>query len=93
MVHSATVWLYRPTNHHQFTRSCPSLHECLLTNPSPQLLIALMKKQHLPYESAENGLEALNKFKQDSGRYFLVFMDMVRPSYTHTPTIFRKDTY
>jgi CheY-like chemotaxis protein len=46
------------------------------------LLIALMKKQRLPYESAENGLEALNKYKQDSGRYFLVFMDMVRPRYT-----------
>jgi CheY-like chemotaxis protein len=43
-----------------------------------QLLIALMKKQHLPYDSAEDGLEALNKFKENPGRYFLVFMDMVR---------------
>jgi hypothetical protein len=83
MVHSGpTVRLYRSTNHHQFTRLCASLRECLLTVLSPQLLIALMKKQRLPYESAENGLEALNKYKQDSGRYFLVFMDMVRPRYT-----------
>jgi CheY-like chemotaxis protein len=53
-------------------------YERLLTTIlSLQLLIALMKKQHLPYDSAEDGLEALNKFKEKPGRYFLVFMDMV----------------
>jgi CheY-like chemotaxis protein len=61
-----------------------SNYERLLTTIlSLQLLIALMKKQHLPYDSAEDGLEALNKFKEKPGRYFLVFMDMVWPRH-HT---------
>ena len=55
----------------------------MLTALSLQLLIALMKKQRLPYDSAGDGLQALNKFKEKSGMYFLVFMDMVRPSHTH----------
>lgn len=36
-----------------------------------------MKKQHLSYDSAEDGLEALNKFKENPDNYFLILMDMV----------------
>jgi len=31
-----------------------------------------MKKQGLPYESAEDGLQALNKYTENPGRYFLI---------------------
>lgn len=36
-----------------------------------------MKKQRLPYESAEDGLEAFRKFKENPDKYFLILMDMV----------------
>ena len=38
-----------------------------------------MKKQGLLYESAEDGLVALNKYTENPGRYFLVLMDMNMP--------------
>ena len=38
-----------------------------------------MKKQGLLYDSAQNGLEALNKYTKDPNRYFLVLMDMNMP--------------
>lgn len=44
-----------------------------------QLLTALMRKQSLPYDTAADGLEALNKFKESEGKYFLVLMDMNMP--------------
>jgi len=37
-----------------------------------------MKKQHLLYDSAEDGFEALNKFKENPNKYFLILMDMVK---------------
>ena len=64
-------------------QSCAKFYELMLTTLPLQLLIALMKKQHLPYDSAEDGLEALNKFKENPGRYFLVLMDMVGRDTTH----------
>lgn len=36
-----------------------------------------MKKQRLSYHSAEDGLEAFNKFKENPDNYFLILMDMV----------------
>jgi CheY-like chemotaxis protein len=44
-----------------------------------------MKKQRLPYESAEDGLEALDKFKENSHKYFLILMDMVSRDIYTTP--------
>jgi len=38
-----------------------------------------MKKQGLPYDSASDGLEALNKFTENPSRYFLILMDMNMP--------------
>ena len=38
-----------------------------------------MKKQSLRYDCANDGLEALNKYMEDPGRYFLVLMDMNMP--------------
>jgi CheY-like chemotaxis protein len=35
-----------------------------------------MKKQNLRHECAQDGLEALNKYMEDPGRYFLILMDM-----------------
>lgn len=45
----------------------------------PQLLIALMKKQSLRHECAQDGLKALNKYTEDPGKYFLILMDMNMP--------------
>lgn len=41
--------------------------------------MALMKKQNLAYDCANDGLEALNKYMENSARYFLVLMDMNMP--------------
>ena len=41
--------------------------------------MALMKKQGLPYDCAQDGLVALNKYTEDPSRYFLVLMDMNMP--------------
>lgn len=38
-----------------------------------------MKKQRLSYECSANGLEALNKYKQNPMRYSLILMDMNMP--------------
>jgi CheY-like chemotaxis protein len=38
-----------------------------------------MKKQGLPYDSVEDGLQALNKYTENAGRYFLILMDMNMP--------------
>jgi len=38
-----------------------------------------MKKQSLPFDSAEDGLQALTKFMDNPKRYFLVLMDMNMP--------------
>lgn len=38
-----------------------------------------MKKQGLPYDSAEDGLQALNKYTENPGRYLLILMDMNMP--------------
>ena len=38
-----------------------------------------MKKQGLSYDSAEDGLQALNKFTENPNRYFLILMDMNMP--------------
>ena len=38
-----------------------------------------MKKQGLPYECASDGLQALNKYKENPARYFLILMDMNMP--------------
>jgi CheY-like chemotaxis protein len=38
-----------------------------------------MKKQGLPHDSAEDGLQALNKYSQNPSRYFLIIMDMNMP--------------
>ena len=46
--------------------------------------MALMKKQGLPYDSAEDGLQALNKYMEDPSRYFLVLMVKFR---TDTPLV------
>jgi CheY-like chemotaxis protein len=35
-----------------------------------------MKKQRLSYDSAEDGLEALDKFKENPDKYFLILMDV-----------------
>jgi CheY-like chemotaxis protein len=43
------------------------------------LLIALMKKQGLAYECAQDGLIALDKYTANPGRYFLLLMDMNMP--------------
>lgn len=48
----------------------------LLISLDTQLLIALMKKQRLSYDSAEDGLEALDKFKENPDKYFLILMDV-----------------
>jgi len=48
-----------------------------------------MKKQRLSYESAEDGLEALNKFKENPDKYFLILMDMVGRNPQH-PALFSK---
>lgn len=38
-----------------------------------------MKKQHLAYECAENGLEALNAYKYAPEKYAIILMDMNMP--------------
>lgn len=38
-----------------------------------------MKKRSLPYDAAKDGLEALNKFKENPSKYFLILMDMNMP--------------
>jgi CheY-like chemotaxis protein len=48
----------------------------MLITLATQLLIALMKKQRLSYESAEDGLQALDKFKENPDKYFLILMDV-----------------
>ena len=39
-----------------------------------------MKKQGLTYECSPNGLEALNKYKENPTRYSLILMDMNMPT-------------
>lgn len=41
--------------------------------------MALMKKQGLPHECAEDGLVALNKYTENPSRYNLILMDMNMP--------------
>jgi len=43
-----------------------------------------MKKQCLSYDYAEDGLEALNKFRKNPDKYFLILMDMVGRNSQHT---------
>lgn len=38
-----------------------------------------MKKQGLPYDTAEDGLQALNRYMENPARYFLILMDMNMP--------------
>lgn len=38
-----------------------------------------MKKQSLPYDSATNGLEAFNKYKEDPSKWRLILSDLNMP--------------
>ncbi|KAI9927481.1 hypothetical protein MW887_003096 [Aspergillus wentii] len=44
-----------------------------------QLLVALMKKEKYPHATATNGLEALEAFKADPGRFGAILMDITMP--------------
>lgn len=52
---------------------------CIHADARNELLLALMGKLKLEYECAVNGLGALEKYKADPLRYFLVLMDMNMP--------------
>lgn len=38
-----------------------------------------MKKQSLPYDSATDGLQAFNKYKENPSKWFVILMDMNMP--------------
>ncbi|KAK8182486.1 hypothetical protein BC567DRAFT_158291 [Phyllosticta citribraziliensis] len=46
---------------------------------SDQLLTAFMKKYRFAYSEATNGLEAVEKYKRDDGRFDYILMDLTMP--------------